>query len=263
MDKEKKSPLTDKPLRNPGQSLRDQRVDIVFEKCLAPVLMVIFIIVLTALEWWRFLFPVKPHAPLALTSLALVVCTYAIWQWLKYWPIVMILKGAEEGEKAVGQFLERLRESGHQVFHDIVGDGFNIDHLVIGQTGVYTIETKTWKKPHRGAAEILFDGNSITANGMTPERDPIIQAKAQANWIRQLLNESTGKRFPVRPVVVFPGWFVKSDRASRKEVWVLEPKALPPFIEREESLVSPEDVRLAAYHLSRFIRQNERIAAAR
>jgi hypothetical protein len=53
------------------------------------------------------------------------------------------LRQGIEGEKAVGQFLERLREQRYQVFHDLVGDGFNVDHVLIGPAGVFTIETKT------------------------------------------------------------------------------------------------------------------------
>jgi hypothetical protein len=37
-------------------------------------------------------------------------------------------------------------------------------------------------------------------------------------------------------------------------VWVLEPKALPAFIEQERAQSAPADVSLAAYHLSRYVR---------
>lgn len=37
-----------------------------------------------------------------------------------------------EGERAVGQFLEQLREQGFHVFHDVVGTGFNVDHVLVG-----------------------------------------------------------------------------------------------------------------------------------
>jgi hypothetical protein len=57
----------------------------------------------------------------------------------------------------------------------------------------------------------------------------------------------------VRGVVVFPGWFVEQ-RSPRSAVWVLEPKALPGFIEKEPSTLAQADVALAAYHLSRYIR---------
>jgi hypothetical protein len=86
------------------------------------------------------------------------------------------------------------------------------------------------------------------------------QAAGAARWLEDLLESSTGKKFPVRPVVVFPGWFVEQ-RTPRGPVWVLEPKALPAFIEREPVTVMPSDVALASFHLSRYLR-NEVDAAA-
>lgn len=83
------------------------------------------------------------------------------------------------------------------------------------------------------------------------DRDPVIQAKAAAGWIAELLKESTGNDFPVKPVVVFPGWFVEG---RRLDAWVLNPKALPTYIENEKPVIKPEDVQLATYHVARYIR---------
>ena len=58
----------------------------------------------------------------------------------------------------------------------------------------------------------------------------------------------------MRPVIVFPGWFIEQAEGSKREVWVLNPKALPDFIGHEPRKLSDEDVRLASFHLSRFIR---------
>ena len=90
----------------------------------------------------------------------------------------------------------------------------------------------------------------------------MIQAKAQASWLQRLLAESTGKTLPVRPVILFPGWYIEDSRASRKDLWVLEPKALSAFLAQEQAQLSPEDVALAAFHLSRFIRAQERALEA-
>lgn len=64
--------------------------------------------------------------------------------------------------------------------HDEIGQGFNLDHVLIGSAGVFTIETKTLSKPVRGQARIKFDGERFLVNGFEPDRDPVIQAKAQA-----------------------------------------------------------------------------------
>jgi hypothetical protein len=70
-----------------------------------------------------------------------------------------------------------------------------------------------------------------------------------------VLEESTGKRFPVKGAIVFPGWFVEPPPGGTKlDIWVLEPKALPGFIEREPERLPMSDVSLAAFHLSRYVR---------
>ena len=159
-----------------------------------------------------------------------------------------------DGEKAVGQFLECLRESGYRVFHDVVGGSFNVDHMLIGPAGIFTIETKTHSKPIRGKATVIFDGDKISVNGSAPDRDPVTQAKAQASWLRQLLIESTGRKFHVTAVISYPGWFVENKTSREAEVWVIEPKMLPGFLDHEPARLSTDNVNLASFHLSRFIR---------
>lgn len=109
----------------------------------------------------------------------------------------------------------------------------------------------------RGEARIRFDGESVLRGNLEPDRDPVIQARAQSRWLRNLLSENPGRKFEVRPVVVFPGWFVEQTSAHPRGIWVLNPKALPHFLENEPRQLSEEDVKLASFHLSRFIRASE------
>src|SRR5690606_21161347 len=133
------------------------------------------LIVLVVFEWWLYFNPAQ-RKPILFTVLAILFAIYAgfrIWRML---PELRQLKQGLEGEKAVGQFLEKLREQGYQVFHDLQGETFNLDHVLIGPAGVFTIETKTLSKPERGQAKIQFDGETLKMNGKLIERNPIIQA---------------------------------------------------------------------------------------
>ena len=124
---------------------------------------------------------------------------------------------------------------------------------------MYVIETKTWSKPDRGKAELIYNGDTILRFGRKADRDPIVQVKAASRWISELVKTSTGRSVPVRGVVLFPGWFIDSTAEGKKsDVWVLNPKALPTFIENSKLEFQFEDVKLIAYHISRFIRtENE------
>jgi hypothetical protein len=50
-------------------------------------------------------------------------------------------------------------------------------------------------------------------------------------------------------------------RGPSGEVWVLEPNALPAFINNAPAMISASDVALAAFHLSRYVRSELEKAA--
>jgi hypothetical protein len=253
---ETRSPIKDKPLRLPGQSLEEERDKLFEDKIETPAVAVSVAVVLAIFEWWRYYFDVKP-SPILFTLLFLGTVCFFGWRIWRLRPRFRSLRQGADGEKAVGQFLERLRENGYQVFHDVVAPGFNVDHVLIGTGGVYSIETKTWSKPKRGDARVVINGDRLLIAGKEPDRDPVAQAQAQARWLKGLLADSTGKALEVFPVVLFPGWFIERTGTGTRSTWVLEPKALPAFLEREPARLAPEDVRLASFHLSRYIRTTE------
>jgi hypothetical protein len=179
-----------------------------------------------------------------------------MWKTLPIWQELRRLKQARDGERYIGQCLERLRESGYRVLHDIVGDGFNIDHVLIGPTGVYTIETKTISKPSKGSCKIDYDGETVSINGYIPDRNPIVQAKAQANWIKGFLKEVITEDLAVRPVVLYPGWFVKP-QPKGCDVWVLNPDLLPGFLKNERESLEKRDIQAIEGCLSVYVRNSE------
>lgn len=256
-DEKTRSPIKDKPLRLPAQSLEEERAALISDKVASRSAWAGAMLFLAGWEWFRYWQP-RSVNPWVITAAAIGVCIYVAFRIYQLLPRLRALRQGIEGEKAVGQFLERLREQGYHVFHDLIGEGFNVDHVLIGPAGVFTIETKTWSKPQRGDMRIVYDGNMLTAAGREPDRDPLMQALAQAGWLKSLLAESTGRRFDVQPVVVFPGWYVEASPGAHRPVWVMEPKGLPAFLAREPLRLNAEDVKLAAFHLSRFVRSGER-----
>jgi hypothetical protein len=252
----KRSPLKSRALRVPGQSVDEKLWDVMLDNVLVPSLLALFLVLLALFEWVRFYFPNR-LSPWILTAIAAAALLYCVFRVSRVWAQLKSLRQAREGERAVGQFLEQLRISGFEVLHDVLGDKFNLDHVLIGPKGVYTIETKTFSKaPH---SKVKFDGEVLLVDGWVPERDPVAQARAQANWLRGLLKESTGRAFKVRPVVLFPGWFVDHSPGAHRDVWVLNPKALLKFLENEQTAIASEDVKLAAYHLGRYVRASRPI----
>lgn len=253
MSEDVRSPLKRKPLRSPGQSVQDRHLEILLDQLLLPwvAIALLFGFAVNELARWYFQTPPVPGLAFAVAGGALI---YALFRTPKVLKELRQLRQARDGEKAVGQFLEGLRRDGHVIFHDLLASGFNVDHVIVGPKGVFTVETKTWSKPASGEPRIEFDGETLRAAGWLPSRDPIVQGKAQAKWLAEILEETTGRRFPVRPVILFPGWYIDQPKGTSREVWVLNPKALPTFLEHEADQLAAADVALVSTHLSKFIR---------
>jgi hypothetical protein len=250
--KKSRSPLTAKPLRLAGQSLSDEIFDVGYDGVLAPLLLTIFMVIMAALEWWRYYTNMKP-SPWVYTIGAALVAVYAVARVAFTARKLRDLHLGRDGERAVAQYLEWFRTAGFFVFHDVPTETANIDHVLIGARGIFTIETKTLSKPHRGDCKVLVTDGRILVNGNEMSRNPLIQSKAQARWLSNFLGESKFKAF-VQPVVVFPGWFVEPFDMRREGAWVLEPKALDRFVENEPERFSAEQVKAMASALSSYVR---------
>ncbi|MDA0867620.1 MAG: hypothetical protein O2890_14705, partial [Cyanobacteria bacterium] len=75
------------------------------------------------------------------------------------------------------------------------------------------------------------------------------------SFIRSALQEITGKAWPVKSVVVFPGWYVESrSGANQGNLWVLNPKALPSFLKNSPTCLSGDEVRLLSSQVSKYLR---------
>jgi Nuclease-related domain len=142
-------------------------------------------------------------------------------------------KGAN-GERATSWWLGRLPE-GWFVFHDIpIGlRGANIDHLVIGPAGVFTINTKNL------SGAIVVNPRTLTHNGHRTNFLP--KASAEALRAGTLLSAAIGKDVPVRGVlaILADEWTIKQ-RPS--DVFVGGPRGVKHWMLGQPPALRPSDV---------------------
>ena len=251
---QKRSPLDrSMPLRAAGQSITDEIDSIKDDKLLMPLLAAAMAFVLAGMEWVRYFNNSKP-SPYLFTAFAIVTFAYLAYKIPKLKSDLKQLKLGRDGERAVAHYLEELRAYGFTVFHDVPSGDANVDHIIIGTKGVFTIETKTMQKPLRGDCKVNVKNGFIYANGNRLPRNPLTQAKAQANWLKNFLVESKFDIDFVCPVVAFPGWFVEKFEFNTEKAWVVEPKQLRPKIQMQPELHSPEQVSAMVSALRSYIR---------
>jgi Nuclease-related domain len=97
-----------------------------------------------------------PRAGLA----GLVVAALMGWR-LRFRPseAARIWQRGARGERHTARLLRRLTRHGYIVFHDLAlpGSDANVDHLVIGRSGVFVIDSKQWTgHVHQGADGVAW-----------------------------------------------------------------------------------------------------------
>jgi hypothetical protein len=256
--KERRSPLRSRPFRVPSRSSQQDIDQTVWEDLLPYVFFVVVMIAIAVTEWLAGLYHL-PRQPWWYAGLAVAAIAVAAYKFRQLRAQVERAKRGRDREREVGELLDKLRSSAAaEVFHDIPGDEFKIDHVVLCRKGFFAIETKTYDPPAERDPTVELTGDGVLVDGRRPHHDPLRQARASADWMERLLEESIGRTFAVRGVVLFPGWYVSSMdtvwRCDLKRPWVLGPKALSAQIAREPLRYSASDVKLAAHHLGRYVR---------
>jgi hypothetical protein len=225
-----RSPLTADLLRSPGQTLREEleerRSDSMAD------LLTLMIVPLLPLA----IFYVQTAFTKRLPSLGiLAVVAVAVAAFFAHRVRLLYRRGEQmdrlrlglDAELAVGQELDQLMREGAVVFHDVPGERFNVDHVVVAPQGIFAVETKGYSKPAETAgkagATVVFDGKAL----VFPEHSDvkaIEQARRQVKWLADWLARATGEPVHVVPVLALPGWFV--DRKGRGDVHVFSGKEL-------------------------------------
>jgi hypothetical protein len=128
------------------------------------------------------------------------------------------------GEEQVGGLLDELAGEDWQVIHDASLGRGNVDHILIGPAGVFTVETKS----HPGPIKVG------RVHGAT-----LSQAQAQRKAIERVVD------IPVEPLIVFSRAWVDKPLARRKGVRVTPARMLSGYLERRPATLTREQVEQA------------------
>ncbi len=162
------------------------------------------------------------------------------------------MKGAEPwmmgalGEHKIEKVLDQL-PPGYVVFPDVIlGHHGNIDFVVVGPTGVWTVEVKS----HEGW--VRFNGTILVHGKNKPfEKDFLKQAWSQTISVRGVLNNQLSG-IAVRPVVVFSDAVVRFHQTARG-IYVVERDKLLPLITKFSKSMTEQQVQETVDLLSQYL----------
>lgn len=244
-------PFTSPPLRPPGESLR-LKIQVLDEKLSDEILILIGLPTFLAAA---LVASPRKLPPAFLAVLFLLICLHALWRSRRLQTTVHELWNHRlgfDGERVVGEELNQLMLDGYRVFHDLPCDGFNIDHVVVGASGVYAIETKTKRKPTDEKGKklewtVTYDGHQLIFPRSGPDSRWLDQAVRSAQHLTKWLTAATAEPLTAMPVLVIPGWLI--ERRAVGAVKVLNEKEVRYAFPRTRVLAA-EQIQRIAHQLS-------------
>lgn len=133
-----------------------------------------------------------------------------------------VVRGAQ-AEEMVQRILALLPDTYH-VFHDLPCPLGNIDHIAVGPTGIFVIETKS----HNGKITATPEG--VILRDRKPLRNNVVrQARGQTFWLKEQLQSRLGKPVFVHSILIFVNGSVDVP-GTVKNIAVLGRESLVPAI---------------------------------
>jgi hypothetical protein len=171
---------------------------------------------------WRFL-----GSEITLLAMIFVISRYVL-------PLVERHDRGATGEEQVGELLDGLAGDGWRVIHDASLGRGNVDHILIGPAGIFTVETKS----HPGPVKVA------RVHGAT-----LSQAQAQRKAIERVTGET------VEPLIVFSRAWVDKPLARRKGVRVTPARMLAGYLQRRPATLTQEQVEQARARVAAALRK--------
>lgn len=123
---------------------------------------------------------------------------------------------------AIGHQLQRIAAGFGRVYHDVETAAGIIDHVIVGQTGVYAVNVFARRPAKNGYIEL--DNNKLVFRPMDKSASIVRTAKKTAALEREF-RRMLDHRVRVRSVIAVPGWEVHEQ--SSEEHLVVNDRSLP------------------------------------
>ena len=255
----KKSPLNIDLLRNPGQTLQKEIDELTNDLSANLAILPIIPVLLYSYTLSAYQFNTTKPSIFVIIFFIFIGLISIFYFTIKNFKILNKrnkLRLAHECEVFVGQDLQNSLINGFKIFHDFPANNFNIDHVAIGPSGVFAIETKGRAKARKSENKnwvVTFDGENLIFPGWQ-EKEPIIQATRQAKWLEKWIQESTAEKIHVTPVLALPGWFI--ERRAKSNLIIYNGKNSN-FLEKNSAILSRKQIDIISFQIEKACRNIE------
>jgi hypothetical protein len=194
------------------------------------ILSLLLSILIFTLTVYIVLFQTQTISALKVTGFATSLIMLAIFRYhqRKY----HICQGGQQGEKTVIKTLTNNLNDEYHLINGVYQKGKgDIDHIVLGPTGVYVLETKNW------SGKIVCNGDQWHRPGKDIKSNPSLQVKHNTQKIKKLINSSHIFQKPdiwIEGVLVFTNTHANLT-INNPTITILNIQQLPNYIKKQKN----------------------------
>lgn len=140
------------------------------------------------------------------------------------------------GETIVGYKLQSLSDD-YYVINDLRTPFGNIDHIVIGMSGIYIIETKNFK-----GLITATESGELLLNGQSTVKPFIGNLTKTVMSIRTQIMALTNREIYIKGLMIFPSAFIKAKWGTTGYINCLSDEGLYNYFEKQDKRLSQKEV---------------------
>ena len=128
------------------------------------------------------------------------------------------VKFVRDANVAVGHQLQNIATGANRVFHDVETSAGIVDHVLVGQTGIYAVNVVARRGGKKGSA--VLNGNDLTFTN-SDKTNAVVDVTASTARLEKEICKLLGHKIRVRSVIAVPGWDI-GEQASESHLLVNE-----------------------------------------
>lgn len=132
------------------------------------------------------------------------------------------IKFVRDANIAIGHQLQRIASANGRVYHDVPTSAGIVDHVLIGQGGIYAINVVAKRHLKKASAQLKENHLRFSNSKKTIS---IIDRIAATKRLQKEFRKITGRKLRVRSVIAVPGWDIR-DQSGNDHLLVNE-RTLP------------------------------------
>lgn len=113
------------------------------------------------------------------------------------------IKFLRDANIAIGHQLQQISNGLSRVYHDVETSAGVVDHLVVGQAGIYAVNVVA-KRARKGGS-VQLQENALLFSGSKVEHS-IVDIAARTTRLEKEFHQLLGHKAKVRSVIAAPGW---------------------------------------------------------